>query len=65
MALNSREYTACTMCILHYSVKVSLCSLTHCHSPSVEVKYVGGKDPEMLFMNESGEVVKVYSIRIY
>ena len=25
----------------------------------MEVKYVGGKDPEMLFYNDNGEVVKV------
>lgn len=36
------------------------CSLTRVYySPDVEVKYVGGKDPEMLFRNDNGEVVKV------
>ena len=29
------------------------------YSPNVDVKYVGGKDPEMHFLNDSGEVVKV------
>jgi hypothetical protein len=31
-------------------------------SPDVDVKYVGGRDPEMLFMNGSGEVVKRVSV---
>ena len=33
--------------------------MIHSCSPDVEIKYVGGKDPEMLFKNGSGEVVKV------
>ena len=32
---------------------------SHLTSPNVDVKYVGGRDPEMLFMNDKGEVVKV------
>ena len=45
-------YTVCT------SANFSLTTCV-CFSPDVDVKYVGGRDPEMLFMNESGEVVKV------
>lgn len=36
-------------------------SLTVLHSPDLEVKYIGGIDPRMLFLDDAGEEKEVCS----
>ena len=40
-------------------------TLTQNASPEVGIQYIGGKDPEMVFLDEQGDVVEVSKHRSY
>ena len=44
------------MCCIHHFCDETLDSSA---SPEVGIQYIGGKDPEMVFLDEQGEVVEV------
>ena len=49
----------CVLSLLSWEGKQRALTAT---SPDVDIKYIGGKDPEMVFRDESGTEVKVGSL---